>query len=150
MFKKSRILGYGSAAVAAGGVSYATYAAVTWARYGCVHSDRFPHDDLLNRFLPRPEVDECHRIRVGAPATTTFAAAHELDLQRSPVVRGIFMLRTLPSLLRGEPLADSSRGFLAETLAIGWGVLAALSLTVFRNEERTAIVPPFERKVSTL
>ena len=34
------------------------------------------------------------------------------------------MLRTLPSLLRGEPLADSSRGLLAETLAIGWGVLA--------------------------
>ena len=34
------------------------------------------------------------------------------------------MLRTLPSLLRGEPLADSTRGLLAETLAIGWGVLA--------------------------
>lgn len=119
-----RILGYGSAAAAVAAVSYATYAAVTWARYGRVHPDRFPRDDLLDRFLPCPEVDECHHIRVGAPAAATFAVAHELDIQRSPVVRGIFMLRTLPSLLRGEPLADSSRGLLAETLAIGWGVLA--------------------------
>ncbi len=119
-----RILGYGSAAAAAAAVSYATYVAVTWARYGLVHSDRFPRDDLLDQFLPCPEVDECHRIQVSAPAAATFAVAHELDIQHSPLVRGIFMLRTLPSLIRGEPLADTSRGLLAETLAIGWGVLA--------------------------
>lgn len=119
-----RILGYGSAVAAAVAIPYATYSAVTWARYGHVHADRFPHDDLLGRFLPRPEVDECHHIRVGAPAATTLAAARELDVQRSPLVRGIFMLRTLPSLLRGEPLWHSPRGLLAETLAIGWGVLA--------------------------
>jgi len=118
------MLGYGSAAAGAVAVSYATYAMVAWARYGHVHLDRFPRDELLDRFLPCPEVDECHCIRVGVPATATFAVAHELDIQHSPVVRGIFMLRTLPSLLRGEPLADSSRGLLAETLAIGWGVLA--------------------------
>lgn len=119
-----RILGYGSAAVAAAAVSYAAYAAVTWARYGRMHPDRFPGDDLLDRFLPLPEVDECHRIRVNAPAAVTFAVARQLDIQRSPIVRGIFLLRTLPSLLRGEPQSDSSRGLLAETLAIGWRVLA--------------------------
>ena len=119
-----RILGYGSAAVAAAAVSYATYAAVTWARYGRVHPDRFPRDDLLDRFLPRPEVDICHRIRVDAPAAATFAVAREFDLQRSPVVRVILMLRTLPSLLRGEPLRGSSRGVVAWTLAMGWVVLA--------------------------
>ena len=119
-----RILGYGSAAVAAAAVSYATYAAVTWARYGRVHRDRFPRDDLLDRFLPRPEVDICHRIRVDARAAATFAVAREFDLQRSPVVRVILMLRTLPSLLRGEPLRGSSRGVVAWTLAMGWVVLA--------------------------
>ena len=119
-----RMLGYGSAAVVAATVSYATYVAVTWARYGHVHPDRFPRDELLDRFLPLPEVDECHRIRVGAPAAATFAVARQLDIRRSPIVRGIFLLRTLPSILRGEPQSDSSRGLLAETLAIGWRVLA--------------------------
>jgi hypothetical protein len=119
-----RILGYGSAAVAAAAVSYATYAAVKWARYGRVHPDRFPRDDLLDRFLPRPEVDICHRILVGASAATTFAVAREFDLQRSPLVRVILMLRALPSLLRGEPLRDSSRGVVAWTLTMGWVVLA--------------------------
>jgi hypothetical protein len=91
-----------------------------------VSVNRFSHDDLLDRFLPLPEVDECHRILVSAPTAVTFAAARELDIQSSPVVRGIFMLRTIPTLLRGEPLRCSSRGLLAETLSIGWGVLTDL------------------------
>src|SRR5512135_3376644 len=119
-----RILGYGSAAVAAAAVSYATYATVMWARYGRVQPDRFPRDDLIERFLPRPEVDICHRIRVGAPAAVTLAVAREFDLQRSPVVRVILMLLTLLSLLRGEPLRDSPGGVVAWTLAMGWVVLA--------------------------
>ena len=65
-------------------------------------------------------------MRVSAPAAVTFAAARELDIQRSPVVRGIFMLRTLPTLLRGESPRSSSRGLLDETLSIGWGVLSDL------------------------
>jgi hypothetical protein len=61
---------------------------------------------------------------VGASAATTFAVAREFDLQRSPLVRVILMLRALPSLLRGDPLRDSSRGVVAWTLAMGWVVLA--------------------------
>ena len=83
-----RSLGYGSAAIAAAAVSYTTYAAVTWARYGRVHPERFPRDDLLDRFLPCPEVDECHRIRVGAPAAATFAVAvANLHLLRGKLAR---------------------------------------------------------------
>ena len=107
-------------------VPYVTYSALTWARYGHVHVNRFSRDDLLDQFLPLPEVDECHRMRVSAPEAVTFAAARELDIQRSPVVRGIFMLRTLPTLLRGGPPRGPSRGLLAETLSIGWGVLTDL------------------------
>jgi hypothetical protein len=121
-----RILGYGSATAVAVTVPYVTYAALTWARYGHVHVNRFSRDDLLYQFLPLPEVDECHRIRVSAPEAVTFAAACELDIQRSPMVRGIFMLRTLPTLLRGGPPRGPSRGLLAETLSIGWGVLTDL------------------------
>ena len=36
------------------------------------------------------------------------------------------MLRTLPTLLRGGPPRGPSRGLLAETLSIGWGVLTDL------------------------
>jgi hypothetical protein len=48
----------------------------------------------------------------------------ELDLQRSPLVRALCGIRTLPSCLRGEREQERPRAFLAETLSIGWGMLA--------------------------
>ena len=113
--------------VAAGAVvaAFAGYAAVTWSRYGRVHPERHPRDELLERFLPVPEVDECHRIRVAAPASVTFAVAETMDLQASPIAKGIFWLRSLPSFIRGEPYRpEGSKGLLEETLSNGWGVLA--------------------------
>jgi len=51
--------------------------------------------------------------------------AKEMDLQASPVVKGVFWLRALPALLRGEPIRpQGSPGLLEETLALGWRVLA--------------------------
>jgi hypothetical protein len=48
-----------------------------------------------------------------------------MDIQASPVVKGIFWLRAVPSLLQGEPFRPrGSRGIVAETLDQGWGVLA--------------------------
>jgi len=121
-----RILACGSAAATTLAVPYAAYVAFTWARYGHVAQDHFPPDELLDRFIPHPEVDECHQIHVNAPATKTFEVASALDIQCSPIVRAIFTLRTLPSLLHGSPPADSSSGLLAETLTIGWDVLASV------------------------
>jgi hypothetical protein len=70
-------------------------------------------------------VDEYHRIAVRAPASVTFAAARELDLMQSPVIRGIFWLRALPTLLRGRSFTPTgSRGLVEEMLALGWGMLA--------------------------
>jgi hypothetical protein len=101
------------------------YTATMWVRYGRAHSDRQPRDELLDRFLPHPEVDEYHRIPVRAPASVTFATARELDLMGSPVVRGIFWLRALPTLLRGQSFRPGgSRALVEEMLALGWGVLA--------------------------
>jgi len=70
-------------------------------------------------------VDEYHQVEVRASAAVTLAAAKETDLQASPIARAIFWLRAVPALLRGEPFRpQGSRGIVAETLGLGWGVLA--------------------------
>jgi hypothetical protein len=79
-------------------------------------------DDLLDRFVPQWDVVERHHVRVGAPADTTFAAARDMDLWRSAVIRAIFKAREL--LLGGTPGRTRHRSLLAETKALGWGVLA--------------------------
>jgi hypothetical protein len=120
-----RWLGFGAGAVGAGVVGMGGYTALTWARYGHVHPERHPRDELLDRFLPDPEVDEYHRVIVQAPAAVTFDAATSMDIQASPLVKAIFWIRAIPATLRGEPLRPGgSRGIVDETLRQGWGVLA--------------------------
>jgi len=120
----ARALRY-AAAAGAGLLGCGGYVAVAWARYGRADPRRHPRDELLDRFLPEPEVDEYHRLKVRAPAAVTFAAAKQMDIQASPVVKGIFWLRAIPSLLQGQPFRpQGSRGIVAETLDQGWGVLA--------------------------
>ena len=67
----------GSAAAAA----YATYAGVTWYRYGHVQRPSGGElDHLLDRFMPSYEVVERHHRRVAAPADVTLAVAATMDL----------------------------------------------------------------------
>jgi hypothetical protein len=121
----ARLLRYGAAAAGAGVLGFGAWSALAWARYGHVDPGRHPRDELLDRFLPDPEVDEYHQITVDAPAAITLAAAKETDLQGGPVASAIFWLRAVPALLRGEPYRpEGSRGIVAETLGLGWGVLA--------------------------
>jgi hypothetical protein len=120
-----RLFRYGAAAAGAGVLGLGAYAALAWARYGHVKPTRYPRDELLDRFLPNPEVDEYHQLEVRAPAAITLAAAKETDLQTAPIAKAIFWLRAVPALLRGEPFRpQGSRGIVAETLSLGWGVLA--------------------------
>jgi hypothetical protein len=106
-------------------LGFGAWSAVAWARYGHVNPMRHPCDELLDRFLPNPGVDEYHLIEVRAPAAVTLAAAKETDLQASPIAKAIFWLRAIPALLRGEPFRPhESRGIVEETLGLGWGVLA--------------------------
>jgi hypothetical protein len=121
-----------AATVLAGGLAllaapYAAYAATTWYRYGRSHGTR-PEDRgeagaLIDRFMPTAEVSERHEIEVAAPATLTLAAARAMDLNRSPLIRAIFAIRTLPSRLRGAASRPSTP-LLAETLELGWRILA--------------------------
>jgi hypothetical protein len=111
-------------------VPYAAYVASTWYGYGrtCARSSR-PESragSLIERFMPTWEIAERHEIRVDAPAEYTFAAARDMDVNRSTLVRAIFALRTLPSRWRRERPERSSTPLLAETLALGWRILAEI------------------------
>lgn len=114
-----------AAGVGLAAVSYATYVAVTWIRYGNVKRPANPEeeDSLLDRFMPTYEVVERHKVRVAAPVEITLSVACEQDLQDSAVIRGIFKAR---ELILGSKPDDTvrPRGLLAQTKALGWGVLA--------------------------
>ena len=77
----------------------------------------------LDRFMPTYDVAERHEVAVAAPADITMAAARDMDIYRSPLVRVIFAIRTLPGRLRGAPPRKPA-SLLSETLALGWRVLA--------------------------
>ncbi len=109
-------------------IPYAAYVASTWYRYGQGPAPSSGadarHGSLIERFMPTAEVAERHEILVDAAAEFTFAAARDMDVNRSPLVRAIFALRTLPSRWRREPPKRSPTSLLAETLALGWRILA--------------------------
>lgn len=114
-----RVMGAGAGAVALLGLGYM---GVTWYRYGKLKRTG-PRDPLLDRFMPKYEVREFHETEVAAPAEVTYAAARELDLHRSTIVRAIFTGREL--LLGGaHEKANHPGGLLDEVLALGWHVLA--------------------------
>jgi len=113
--------------LAAGGVGafvagWALYGTVAWLRYGRPVAPATPRDELLDRFIPKYDIAERHEVRVAAPAAVTFAAARDLDLYDSRVVRAIFRGRELLMFERGAP--HVRRSLLSETLSIGWGILA--------------------------
>jgi hypothetical protein len=113
-------------AVSAGAAAaaYGIYAGVTWYRYGHPSAPNADDDDpLLDRFMPAYEIAERHHIRVAAPADVTLDVARRMDLQASPIVRGIISAR---EIILGATPDDRPRprGLLAEMQALGWGVLA--------------------------
>jgi len=120
--RAARWLAAGAGLAAAG---YAAYAASAWLRYGRPRAPAGPdqYDQLLDRFMAEYDVAERHSIRVEAPPEITLAAAAEMDLLASPVVRATIRAREL--LLRADR-DDRPRpaGLLAEVQALGWGVLA--------------------------
>jgi hypothetical protein len=112
------------AGIAAG--SYATYAGVTWFRYGHQQQSSGQEvDPLLDLFMPAYDVVDRHHVHVAAPADVVLAAATEINLESSAIVRGIFKAREW--ILRARP--DNTirpRGLLEEIKSLGWGVLAEL------------------------
>ena len=103
---------------------YASYAAVTWARYG--HPRRGDSEQpTLDRFMGDYEVVERHEIRVAAPAEITFSAACDMELEDSLIIRSIFKAR---ELVMGGIAAEKAqpRGLVEQTKALGWRALAEI------------------------
>ena len=80
-------------------------------------------DVWLDRFVPDYDIVERHEIRVAAPPKETFAAACHVDFQDSVIIRAIVRARELMLGSRHED-AVRPRGLLADTQAMGWGMLA--------------------------
>jgi hypothetical protein len=113
--------------VATAGVAAAVYGAValvTWRGYGSPPPPKpEEHDEDLDRFMPVYDIVERHHIRINASADTTFAAACDVDLMRSPINRAIF--RTRGAMLGGQSdMRPGGTGLLAWAQSLGWGVLA--------------------------
>lgn len=106
------------------GAAYATYVASTWLRYGRPKRPRQGEEDaLLDSFMPAYDVCDRHHLTVAAPAGATLAAAKELQLDGSRIVRAIFRARAL--LLRAETASTRGpSGLIEQMKSIGWGVLA--------------------------
>ena len=100
-----------------GYIMRATLAAV--ARTLTVQSER---DMLLNRFMPEYDIVERHSIRIAASAGITFAAAQDMDLVQSPVVRAIIKAREWILGARNTERPVHT-GLVAQTRAMGWGLL---------------------------
>jgi hypothetical protein len=105
---------------------YATHAGFTWLRYGHPASPASDEtDQLLDQFIPDYEVVERHRMRVAAPAETTLAAARDMDLWQSALVRGIFKGRGL-ILGSHSDNVRRPRTLLAQAMELGWAVLGQI------------------------
>jgi len=124
--KAARVRSVARWTAAASGLAAATYGvcvAAAWLRYGRASSaGPGEEDELLDRFMPVFEVAERHHIAVAAPASITFAAAAEMDLNRSLPVRLIFRARE--QAMRGSSRPLPSGGLLQLVQGLGWGVLA--------------------------
>ncbi|HTQ02074.1 MAG TPA: hypothetical protein VMN56_22330 [Casimicrobiaceae bacterium] len=80
-------------------------------------------NELLDRFIPTPDVRERFETTVHAPASVVMDTALKLDMQAVPLVRAIFRLRGV--LLGAKDRSPRPpRGLLEEVQDLGWGVLA--------------------------
>jgi hypothetical protein len=113
-----------AAGIGLAAATYAAYVGITWYRYGDAARPRPEEQDaLLDRFMPAYDVVERHHIRIAAPAPVTLAAAREMDLLGSGLVRTIIKAR---ETILGATRDDRARprGLVAEMQSLGWGVLA--------------------------
>ena len=79
---------------------------------------------LIDRYLPTYDVRDYHEKQVAASANSAYTALRSIDLNRSWVVRALFMIRSLPSRLFGGGFPPATSGTLLEqALAVGWVIL---------------------------
>ena len=111
------------AAAAIPAVAYGGLALHAYWRYG---SPRKPRADetshALDELMPVYDVVERHETQVNAPADVTLAAAMQIELFASPLVRCVFRTRAL--VLGAEPDVPPSQGLIEFARSLGWGTLS--------------------------
>lgn len=124
---KFRSFGLGRGLAFATGAAALGYAGlVGWhrSRYGKVHHDAQPGmGDLLDRFIPAPEVLEHHQIAIAAPAELVLATAKNVRLMDSPLVRAVIKARELAMGGAADPRQHPAE-LIEQVQSIGWGILA--------------------------
>lgn len=55
--------------------------------------------DLIDEYLPQHDFVERHQTFIRAPRGLVYKAVRHLDMTRSPVIRSLFVLRSLPAFL---------------------------------------------------
>jgi hypothetical protein len=134
-----------AAGVGVAAAAYGAYVGMTWYRYGDAAPPRPEEQDpLLDRFMPSYDVAERHHVRIAAPSALTLAAAREVDLQGSPLVRAIIKAREVILGATGDD-RPRPRGLLAEVQSLGWGVLAEVPE---REVVVGAVTKPWEANVT--
>ncbi len=85
-----------------------------------------PSRRLINWFMPVALVTERHETLVRAPADIVLSVAKTFDMQSVLLIRAIIWMRG--KILGATPLpVRRPQGLVAETLGMGWGVLAERS-----------------------
>jgi hypothetical protein len=115
----------GAAVIAgAAALGYAGLVARNRSQYGKVNHVAEPGtDELLDAFIPAPEVLEHHHIAIAAPADVTLAAARDMRFLDSPFVRALVKAREWA--MGGTPDRRAHPPeLLAQAQSIGWVVLA--------------------------
>ena len=81
---------------------------------------------LIDDYAPKPDFVETHARRIEAPAARVFEALRRTDFGRSPVIKGLLLIRSLPKLfVSSAPAAKLPRRFdLDAVIAAGFGKLA--------------------------
>ena len=89
---------------------------------------------LIDRYMPRFDVREQHRMRVRAPQDEVYASLERVDFVRSPVIAALLLIRVLPALVSHVAAGKQPRA-----PAVGRGItLASFEGYGFRILERRA------------
>jgi len=94
-------------------------------------------------FIPHADARDDHVVDIHAPSGLVFEVAKHMDLQGDPLVAALIRIRG--AVMHDHPRGRTRRGLVAETLALGWGVL---SYTAGRRLVMGAVARPWARDVT--
>lgn len=80
---------------------------------------------LIDDYMPEAQFAERYAVRVAAPPERAWGAVRALDMGGSPLIRGLFALRSLPAFLAGRRRSGNELGTSMDALLRGGFVLLA-------------------------